>query len=153
MVLRHRNSETLTVGARGTIHWDDGWLYYVGRAQWGWTSRAKRLNDTSRNKHWHIDYLQTSEEAELRMIVPFDVNPDRECELARRLLDWTTLSPLEEGLGASDCEGDCPGHVLTGDPGPETVLGSPGESSPSPSGAVVFRGDRCEWISSPTNWR
>lgn len=146
MVLRHEVTESIDVGARGPVDWTEGWLYYVGRSQWGWSSRAKRLLDSSRNCHWHIDYFETSDQAELRVVLPVDVDPDRECGFADYLRKNTSLTPIEEGLGASDCGPDCRGHVLTGESEPGVVGRRLSESDFAPDGAVVFRADRCDWV-------
>lgn len=151
LVLFHETGETLKVGGFGEVHWRPGWLYYVGRSQWGWGSRIKRFAREDRSNHWHVDYLESSPNSRLKALFPVRAHPDRECDLARGLMDQTGLEPLADGLGASDCGGTCRGHVLVGSRGPAGVFDEFQGHHLAPSGGVVFREDACRWVEVNSN--
>lgn len=144
LVLRHRSRETLRVGALGLVEWPRGWVYYVGRARRGWTTRVKRFNGDF-TPHWHVDYLAASDRASLTNLLPVDRPAGAECALAKRVGQTPGARPVREGFGASDCSESCRAHGWVSQRDPDQVLGSVC-STTGCSGWFELLEDRCLWV-------
>lgn len=121
MVLKNPETREVTVGSLGTIRWPEGWTYYVGRAQYGWSSRLQRFTRPDQSLHWHVDYLVADPEIDLTYLLLFDELADGECDLAEWFANLDETEPLHEAFGASDCRAKCPAHAFSMEESPETI--------------------------------
>ncbi|MFB6345334.1 MAG: DUF123 domain-containing protein [bacterium] len=147
LVLRHTGEHRITVGGKGSVHWEKEWLCYVGRSNWGWGSRVKRFVESGGSNHWHIDYFEDCPGASVHCVFPFALEPDAECELAEFIHGIESLEVPLDDLGASDCGPDCQGHLFVGPLDPEVVRSELGQQGIKPEGTVFFETDRCRWVS------
>jgi len=120
-----------------------GWLYYVGRAKNGWTSRLKRFAGEPPRSFWHIDYLAKSAQADLKAILPVGKPGSFECDLAG-LFDREIFKPVKVGFGASDCDRGCPAHAFTSLKPPSPVFKLLSEQLNSP-GWIEIDSVACRW--------
>jgi Uri superfamily endonuclease len=102
---------TVGIGALGPVTFPAGWHVYVGSALGsGGLARLLRHIALSRAKDrkpkWHVDYLSTGRQFELRYTVHAVTEEPAECRLAEALGD-----PGIPGFGCSDCR--CPSHLLS----------------------------------------
>lgn len=147
LFLEHDVGETVTIGALGEVHWEEGWTVYVGRASYGWTGRLQRFAgpDAPSSRHWHVDYLVDRPTSRLGLVVPVAEPGSRECDLAGWFADRDELRLLTEGFGASDCTSDCGAHAFTAESPSPNLLSSLVESPFAVAGVVQFTDRVCEW--------
>ena len=104
-----------TVGALGTIEFDQGIWIYIGSAL-GTTSTSleKRIiRHLSINKkiHWHIDYLLTND-VNILDVIWAETKNEEECNLTRKLKESRDFESGPLGFGASDCSSHCGTHIF-----------------------------------------
>ena len=98
-------SQTVPVGALGTLPFSAGWYVYAGTARKNLSQRLNRhLRKTRKGRHWHIDYL-TPYAGKLKAL-PILSYRNLECDLAHALEDLGGRAVA--GFGASDCR--CKSH-------------------------------------------
>ncbi|MBF0621408.1 MAG: GIY-YIG nuclease family protein [Magnetococcales bacterium] len=98
----------ITVGAWGLATIGAGRYLYVGSAKRAWQKRVGRHFSDDKKVRWHVDYLLMNSASQLRSA--WVSMADRECEIARMLLDNGLVDAPFKRLGASDCR--CPAHFV-----------------------------------------
>lgn len=104
LILKHKKfNETKLVS---------GFYYYVGSAQKNLLSRIKRHYKKDKKLHWHIDYLTSRREAEIKnAYIIKNLNKNYECKLTSELEKKFKLNFPIIGFGNSDCT-RCKSHLL-----------------------------------------
>ena len=89
-----------------------GYYYYIGSAQKNLKTRIRRHCTKDKKLHWHIDYLTSSDKAEiLHIFVLYGLLKDYECKTVQSLVDNKIAEPIIKGFGSSDCK-NCISHLL-----------------------------------------
>ena len=118
LVLRLPEPRRLPVGKLGEFQFPAGYYIYAGGAQGGLRGRVSRHLRAGKKRHWHIDYLNSSDTGAAVTEVWWQAGQRRlECEwaaAARLLPGASTPAP---GFGASDC--GCNSHLLRVDRKPD----------------------------------
>ena len=102
------------IGDLGLINFDKGYYIYVGSAMNNLKKRVERhLNSSSLGrekdrKHWHIDYLLSSSEAEISDIYYKEFEEKEECSVAEKVKRESFHEV--KGFGSSDCK--CESHLF-----------------------------------------
>jgi Uri superfamily endonuclease len=65
-----------------------------------------------KNKHWHIDYLLDSEDANVRSVIAAPTSQRFECKLNKAIKENAHGKILVDKFGASDCKEKCRSHLL-----------------------------------------
>lgn len=105
VVLNVRGDADIDIGARGTMHFPQGYYVYVGSAKKNLAARLARHQRKRKQKHWHIDYLR--QKADIVAVIPIRTADDLEHELAfavSQAAEWRI-----DGFGCTDCA--CPSHL------------------------------------------
>ena len=116
LLLRAEETQSIEVGALGTMTVRPGWYVYVGSAfgPGGLRARVQRHARGDGALHWHVDYLRAVTTLEA---VWYTHDPERrECTWAAILRNEDEARVPMDGFGASDC--DCPAHLVAVDPRP-----------------------------------
>ena len=89
-----------------------GYYFYVGSAQKNLFHRIKRHVEKEKKIHWHIDYLTTIPEIEIKSIIIFENKPKNfETKLVFDLVKAFNLDYAVKGFGNSD-DPVCESHLL-----------------------------------------
>ena len=103
----------IRVGKLANRHFLCGSYAYFGSAlgPGGLQSRLKHhLNINNSKPHWHIDYLKPFTQPST---ILFLISPDHlECQWRRIVQDIPGIRTQVSGFGSSDCQEDCPTHLL-----------------------------------------
>ncbi len=101
----------IRVGRLGTVDLPAGRYVYVGSARRNLRARLERHRRKEKALRWHIDYLLSRPEANMREI---DIRPWRKGAECR----WAIQTRREggevilKGFGASDCRSGCGAHLF-----------------------------------------
>jgi Uri superfamily endonuclease len=100
------------VGSLGKIQFEKGNYAYVGSAQSSLFPRLERHYARRKKLHWHIDYLTTSKNIEIKRAIcsPAD-SKEFECLLSRGISELP-FSKAITYFGSSDCENGCKSHLF-----------------------------------------
>ncbi len=103
------HSQVIEIGALGKIKFNKGTYFYVGSSQNSLESRVARHISKSKDKkkHWHIDYLLSSNFVKIKRIYYFRSDKSGECKLAKKLSQYYDSIV---GFGCSDC--NCNSHLF-----------------------------------------
>ena len=104
LVIRVREAIQITVGKLGVLEFPAGYYVYTGSARKCIQARVRRHVTGGGPKHWHIDYLLGSPQAQVAGVRLFRAS---ECALNRR----TRGAVLFPGFGSSDCKNACGSHL------------------------------------------
>jgi Uri superfamily endonuclease len=104
IVIRVRETIQITVGKLGVLEFPAGYYVYTGSARKCIQARVRRHVTGGGAKHWHIDYLLGSPQAQVAGVRLFRAS---ECALNRR----TRGAVLFPGFGSSDCRSACGSHL------------------------------------------
>lgn len=107
LMIKVRNTTTITIGALGNTTFDKGIYCYVGSAQNSIESRISRHKSKGKKFRWHIDYFLDNENVSITDVYYKEVGREEECSLARYLLK--TELPINR-FGCSDCK--CKAHLF-----------------------------------------
>ncbi|KPK97893.1 MAG: hypothetical protein AMJ95_06785 [Omnitrophica WOR_2 bacterium SM23_72] len=94
------------VGRLKDLHFKKGFYFYIGSAQRGLGARIQRHLTKTKNIFWHIDYLLSSEYAQINEI--WINSKAREC-LTVKTLTKAGYNFIEK-FGCSDC--NCKSHLF-----------------------------------------
>ena len=105
----------INVGALGDLIFEKGHYLYVGSAM-GHSGSSTLLNrvkrhtspSSSKNIHWHIDYLLNNTNSLITLIYLIPSSQRLECEIARTISNISQDSI--KNFGSSDC--DCYSHLF-----------------------------------------
>ena len=97
---------TISVGALGLIKFNKGYYFYVGSAKRNLSSRLKRHLQKKKKLFWHIDYLSSNKNADIKTI--WISTKISECKMADCLFN-SGLRVINR-FGSSDCK--CKGHLF-----------------------------------------
>jgi len=105
LLLELDESQYISVGRLGILHFAKGFYGYVGSALNGIEARVKRHFGLNKKHHWHIDYLLDWADIYEAILIPGEGR--LECTLA-----WALNEELHciRCFGSSDCR--CPGHLF-----------------------------------------
>lgn len=103
VILRDLN---VLVGRLKDLHFKKGFYFYIGSAQRGLRARIQRHLRKTKNIFWHIDYLLSSEYAQVNEV--WISSKARECQIVKTLIkDGYNFI---EKFGCSDC--NCKSHLF-----------------------------------------
>jgi len=97
----------IKVGSLGKTVFEKGDYAYVGSAMNNLEKRIERHESKEKKIFWHIDYLLSSPNAELKKVFVKPSKEKEECKIANRLANAGT--PVL-GFGCSDCK--CKSHLF-----------------------------------------
>ena len=112
MILKIDKNLKITTGNHGKITVPADWFLYAGRASRGLAKRLERHRKRQKVVHWHIDHLTTHRQVTIHDILIFADNPDGECEIIRKCLDYPSTQVPVTRFGNSDCTEGCPSHLV-----------------------------------------
>lgn len=106
----------IEIGQLGIKNFGKGFYTYTGSAQGsgGGPSLGRRIGrhlSSDKKKHWHIDYLLSSEYARLAAVAYSKINSRIECTIASTIGDLERVAIPIRGFGSSDCNGGCGSHL------------------------------------------
>jgi sugar fermentation stimulation protein A len=105
VILRLRESSTISIGGLGDIRFRKGYYLYVGSARKNLSSRVERHRRRRKKLFWHIDFLRAV--AEFHYAVPFRTQDILECAIARAVSEIAAWEIPR--FGSSDCL--CSSHL------------------------------------------
>jgi Uri superfamily endonuclease len=110
LILSLPRCATIDVGRLGRFQFPAGWYVYAGSARGpgGLAARVSRHLRSSKQLHWHVDYLR-AEACPDRIWYAVGTRK-RECAWAGRLASLRGASIPVPRFGASDCR--CPAHLI-----------------------------------------
>jgi Uri superfamily endonuclease len=97
--------KVVLAGKKRQFNLQQGFYGYVGSALSSLESRVGRHLSSTKNLHWHIDYLLTA--AKIRKIICAETGERKECTVAQML---SKRLPWIAGFGCSDCK--CQSHLF-----------------------------------------
>ena len=103
------------VGKLGYHLFPKGVYTYTGSAIGVKTSNLKSRISRHLNpgkKHWHIDYLLSSDNARIESVVLLKTETKLECTISQTLTNVNGAKILVKGFGSSDCHRGCKAHLL-----------------------------------------
>jgi Uri superfamily endonuclease len=111
LVITVPKRKTIRIGRLGPIDFSPGVYVYMGSALNSLHGRVRRHLRTTKQKHWHIDYLLSSPGTSLTTIAVRPTVRKIECTMSRSL-QRRALSCIH-GFGCSDCSCDSHLHYFT----------------------------------------
>jgi len=105
--IKCKNSIKIKVGKLGDINFKAGSYLYIGSAANGIESRVLRHLGKDKKIFWHIDYLLSDKDVEVKYVYFLNSSWKIECDISREL-SFITL-PVK-GFGSSDCK--CKSHLF-----------------------------------------
>jgi Uri superfamily endonuclease len=100
------------IGSLGRVHFEKGNYAYVGSAQSSLFPRLERHFAKKKRVHWHIDYLTTSNNANVKNAIYSAVNSrEIECRLSALLSALRSSKPVPS-FGSTDCKYGCKSHLF-----------------------------------------
>ena len=97
----------IEIGSLGKTFFEKGDYAYIGSAMNSLEKRIKRHKGKEKKLFWHIDYLLSAPNSELKKVFVKPSNKKEECRIAEKVS--TTGIPVR-GFGCSDC--DCSSHLF-----------------------------------------
>jgi len=98
----------IKIGKLGSFRFRKGRYVYVGSAMKNLDQRIERHLKKRKKKFWHIDYLLSSKNVDIYLIVRIETKKKIECEVAKILADMGEV--VVKGFGSSDCR--CDSHLI-----------------------------------------
>ena len=100
------------IGSLGKIQFEKGNYAYVGSAQSSLFPRLERHFSKKKKIRWHIDYLTSSKNIQIRRAIysPADTK-EFECLLGKDISKLSFSRPIH-AFGSSDCEQACGSHLF-----------------------------------------
>lgn len=105
MLLQVKEDTSIQIGKLAKVRFEKGEYLYVGSAQNSLEKRIQRHLKKHKKKFWHIDYLLSNENVEIKKVFCFPQEQD-ECGLAKSISNYG--KPINN-FGSSDCT--CPSHL------------------------------------------
>ena len=103
---------SVSVGALGIVNFQVGKYIYTGRASKHLNHRIIRHCKKEKPFRWHIDYLTSQPEVEIKSVNIISENPEKECEINKSIeMLPGSIIPLK-GFGSSDCQSGCTSHLV-----------------------------------------
>jgi len=103
------------IGKLGYHNFPTGTYTYTGSAigvkSSNLNSRVGRHLNPRKKKHWHIDYLLSSDRASIWGIIFLETDSKLECEIAQKLFRINGSNSIVNGFGSSDCHKGCKSHL------------------------------------------
>lgn len=107
LLINLKHDSRITVGKLGKLDFKKGEYVYVGSALNSLEARVKRHLSADKKLHWHVDYLLTCKNSEIKDVI-YALNDDKvECEVAREI---AVKGVGIKGFGCSDCK--CNSHLF-----------------------------------------
>lgn len=103
--------KTIQIGKFGVFWFERGEYVYTGSAMKNLRQRVARHWRREKALKWHIDYILTDIDCEVKSIELYFSEIKQECKLNQSLLKSGRYKVWVEGLGSSDCR-DCQSHLL-----------------------------------------
>lgn len=107
LLLRVQNRIIVKIGSLGRLSFSKGYYVYAGSGQNNVLKRVERHLSNNKKLHWHIDYLLSSNSANIESAYIIRGSKALECALSVKMLKLYT--PVL-GFGCSDCT--CSSHLF-----------------------------------------
>ncbi|MDQ1281140.1 MAG: hypothetical protein QG670_2404 [Thermoproteota archaeon] len=116
LIIKLSMESTIQVGRLGLEKFHKGIYTYTGSALGlmgaiSLRGRIRRHLLPKKKKHWHIDYILTSESAEIVTIVYSQTSSRIECEISKAIERLEGATTPIAGFGSSDCHKGCRSHL------------------------------------------
>jgi len=112
LIIRVNRRSEISIGRLGKVSFRPGYYLYTGSALEGMAARLRRHLSQTKQLHWHIDYLLSSHNAKVSVVVQAPTKRNLECQVNQRL-DETFRTSIRVGkFGSSDCDSGCGSHLL-----------------------------------------
>ncbi len=108
LFIRVSQKKRIVVGSLGKIAFRKGTYLYIGRSKTNLAARIARHYRKKKRLFWHIDYLLSQKEAEIKEV--WIGSGLTECKLAQKISLLPSSYLVKKGFGSSDCK--CPGHLF-----------------------------------------
>ncbi len=108
LFIRVSQKKRIVIGSLGRIAFRKGTYLYIGRAKINLFARIARHYGKKKRLFWHIDYLLSQKDAEIKEV--WIGSGLAECELAKKISLLPSSRLAQGGFGSSDCRG--PGHLF-----------------------------------------
>lgn len=108
LFIRVSQKKRIVIGSLGRIAFRRGTYLYIGRAKINLFARIARHYGKKKRLFWHIDYLLSRKEVEIKEV--WVGSGLVECELAKKISLLPSSRLAQGGFGSSDCR--CPGHLF-----------------------------------------
>jgi len=103
------------IGKLGYHNFPAGTYTYTGSAigvkSSNLNSRVGRHLNSRKKKHWHIDYLLSSDRAHIAWVIFLETESKLECKIAQKLFRLNGANSIISGFGSSDCHKGCQSHL------------------------------------------
>ena len=114
LLIRCNGSVLLTFGKLGCSKLRRGFLLYtgsaLGRGNSALENRIERHARKSKRVRWHVDYLTSRAEFDVKAAVFLNSRKRLECAINRSINNEMAVNPILPRLGSSDC--NCNAHLL-----------------------------------------
>ncbi len=109
LVMQVDNPVKIQIGKLGSMSIDTGSYYYGGSAKRGIEARIKRHFSKNKNRYWHIDYITSHSNVNVKEAWCYPGFP----EVEHRLSSHSSLSNagILRGFGNGDCQAGCSSHL------------------------------------------
>lgn len=97
----------IKIGAKGVIHFKQGYYIYVGSALNTLSKRIERHLSNDKKKHWHVDYLLLNKNTKIEEVIYSYSTKKIECEISNEI-NKKSIDYIEH-FGCSDC--NCTSHL------------------------------------------
>ena len=113
LLLRASKDFSKRIGSLGRMHFEKGNYVYVGSAQSSLFPRFERHYAKRKKRlHWHIDYLTTSKNFNVKRAVYSSTNrKEFECRLSSKVSELPFSKPILS-FGSTDCKYGCKSHLF-----------------------------------------
>jgi len=116
LIIFVQSTVPLKIGKLGEKKIESGYYAYTGSAlgsgSLNLAGRISRHLRKNKKKRWHIDYLLSSEKAEIKTILAMVTEKRMECEINLQLIRNLNPSIPILNFGSSDCMKRCKSHLL-----------------------------------------
>jgi Uri superfamily endonuclease len=106
----------MAIGKMGVMNFSKGYYVYTGSAfgkgSLSLGGRLRRHIRKQKMRRWHIDYLLSDEDVDLKAIVAGVMRQKMECTINQGLRDMFHAQIPFLGFGSSDCTEHCKSHLL-----------------------------------------
>ena len=106
LVVQLKKGSEIEIGSLGKVFFKKGDYVYIGSAMNNLEKRVERHKKKEKKVFWHIDYLLSSPNAELKKVFLKPSKKKEECMIANKIAGFGT--PVI-GFGCSDCK--CKSHL------------------------------------------
>jgi len=115
LLIRCKSSASVTFGKLGASKLRRGYLLYtgsaLGRGRSAIENRIGRHASRPKRVRWHVDYLTSRAEFDVKAAVFLNSRKRLECAINRSINNEMSVKPILPRLGSSDC--NCNAHMLS----------------------------------------